>query len=232
MITTFDAMQVVISAATEKEIELIREIVHTNAHNLTLPFEVSFHISGVGLLASCFSIAQLIFTQKPDIIIQVGIGGSFTQQIPPGAVVAVKEEFLGDSGVEENEVFRDLFDLQLANADEFPFSNRGLENDKIDHWNLTALQVVKGITINQITTNNKRIAVLKEKYNPQIETMEGACLHYCCLKTGISFIQIRAISNFVGERDKSKWLFQESFENLSKELGNYLAALTQKMKTN
>jgi futalosine hydrolase len=31
--------------------------------------------------------------------------------------------------------------------------------------------------------------------------MEGAALHFVCLQEDISFIQLRAISNFVGERD-------------------------------
>jgi futalosine hydrolase len=35
--------------------------------------------------------------------------------------------------------------------------------------------------------------------------MEGAALHYACILEGVPFIQIRGISNKVGERDKTKW---------------------------
>ena len=34
--------------------------------------------------------------------------------------------------------------------------------------------------------------------------MEGAALHYACIMEHIPFIQLRAVSNFVGERDKNK----------------------------
>ena len=47
--------------------------------------------------------------------------------------------------------------------------------------------------------------------------MEGAAFHYVCLQENIPFVQLRAISNFVGERDKSKWLMKEAIENLNRE---------------
>jgi futalosine hydrolase len=34
----------------------------------------------------------------------------------------------------------------------------------------------------------------------------------------IPFLQVRSLSNFVGERDKSKWQIKEAIENLNKEL--------------
>ena len=57
--------------------------------------------------------------------------------------------------------------------------------------------------------------------------MEGAALHYVGRETGIPFIQIRAISNYVGERDKSIWLIKESIELLNKTLLQYVDKLYQ-----
>jgi futalosine hydrolase len=48
--------------------------------------------------------------------------------------------------------------------------------------------------------------------------MEGAAFHYVCLQQKINFLQLRGISNDVGQRDKSKWKLKESVENLNKEL--------------
>lgn len=45
--------------------------------------------------------------------------------------------------------------------------------------------------------------------------MEGAALHYTCLLENIPFMQVRAISNYVGERDKSKWKMKEAIRNLN-----------------
>jgi futalosine hydrolase len=48
--------------------------------------------------------------------------------------------------------------------------------------------------------------------------MEGAALHYCCIKLNQPFIQLRGISNMIGERDRSKWTMQEAIENMNTEL--------------
>jgi futalosine hydrolase len=92
---------------------------------------VSFHQSGIGILASCFSISKLIHEQKPDLIIQAGIAGTFNEEQTLSKVVVVKEEILGDIGVEENGLFKDLFDLALQDENLFPFSNKRLINSSL-----------------------------------------------------------------------------------------------------
>jgi futalosine hydrolase len=48
--------------------------------------------------------------------------------------------------------------------------------------------------------------------------MEGAALHYICLQQKIKFLQLRSISNTVGERDKQKWEMKKATTNLNMEL--------------
>ena len=38
-----------------------------------------------------------------------------------------------------------------------------------------------------------------------VESMEGAAFFEACLSAGIPFAQVRAVSNFVGERDHARW---------------------------
>ena len=38
----------------------------------------------------------------------------------------------------------------------------------------------------------------------------GAALHYVCREMNIPFLQIRAASNYIGERDKEKWQMKEA----------------------
>jgi futalosine hydrolase len=139
-----------------------------------------------------------------------------------GEVVTVKHELLADTGVEENMKFQDLFDLKLLSENSFPFAERKLTNKLISDLNFLQLEEVTAITINEITTRRERIEELKSKYKAQIESMEGASLHYCCLQTSTPFIQLRAISNYVGERDKSKWNFKDAFANLSESVIKYI----------
>ena len=48
--------------------------------------------------------------------------------------------------------------------------------------------------------------------------MEGAAMHYVCLMEKIPFLQLRSISNYIGERNKRKWNMNESIINLNNEL--------------
>ena len=67
---------------------------------------------------------------------------------------------------------------------------------------------------------------LIKQFDPGIETMEGAALHYVCLQENIPFIQIRSVSNHVGERDKTKWKMKEAINNLNTELSKLINRLT------
>jgi futalosine hydrolase len=218
-------MRVVITAATTGEWMPALLQIEPLYTSTSKRLKVSFHESGVGMMASTFSLTQLLYTEKPDLVIQAGIAGCFDTAIPLGKVVAVEDETLADMGVEEEGKWKDLFDLKLEKSSYPPFEKKKLPNQWLDQYNLLKLPQVAGITINEITTRPARIQQIIKKYNPCIESMEGAALHYVCRQNNTPFIQIRAISNYIGERDKSKWAIREAIDNLNNALLTYAAKL-------
>lgn len=217
-------MKVVITSATEKEIiQLKGKIVDFSANFGAL--SIHFHTSGVGLLAASFSITRLIYEEKPDLIIQLGIAGCFDSKMELGKVVIVKEDGLGDQGVEENGRFIDLFDDKQLIRNGKPINLKKMPNPFLNDLNFSFLDEVTACTVNEVTTHPLRIQQLIENNHFILETMEGASLHYCCLQLGIPFVQIRAISNYIGERDKTKWKFSEAFNNLAIEGYNFMERL-------
>lgn len=187
--------------------------------------KVMFHQGGVGLLASTVSIMKLVYEEKPDLIMQVGIAGCFDTNMKPGNVVAVKDEMLGDTGVEEDGKWKDIFDLKLEKPGYPPFEKKRLPNNHLEKYNLLKLPEVTSITVNEISTKEERIQQLIKKYNPVLESMEGAALHYVCREMNIPFLQMRAISNYIGERDKTKWKMKEAIENLNQHVLKYVDKL-------
>jgi futalosine hydrolase len=187
--------------------------------------KVQFYQSGVGMLSSAVAFTRLALEDKPDLVIQIGIAGTFNKKLALGKVVVVNEEILGDIGVEEDGNWKDIFDLKLEKSSYHPFEKRKLPNPWLSKYNLLKLPEVNAISVNEISTNKQRIEVLSKKYKPTIETMEGAALHYVCRETNIPFLQIRSISNYVGERDKSKWKINHSIEQLNKTVLAYLEKL-------
>ncbi len=218
-------MRVIITAATVAEwmpsfLEM-NKLYTSESQRLS----IRFHQGGVGMLATTASLTRVVWEEKPDLLIQAGIAGSFDTSLPLGKVVIVNEESLGDMGVEEDGKWKDIFDLKLEKSSYHPFERRKLPNPWLSKYNLLKLPEVSGITINQISTSKERIQQLIKKYNPIVETMEGAALHYVCREANIPFIQIRAISNYTGERNKENWKMKEAIAHLNQTLLKYVEKL-------
>ncbi len=218
-------MRVVITAATVGEWMPAFLDINTLYTGEGRRLKVSFHQSGVGMLASAVAITRLTIEEKPDLIIQAGIAGCFDNSTDLGKVVIVNEEILGDTGVEEEGKWKDIFDLKLEKSSYPPYERRRLPNPHLEKFNLLKLPVVTGVTVNEITTSAERTQQLIKKYNPTIESMEGAALHYVCREMNMPFVQIRAISNYIGERDKEKWKMKEAIANLNQSLLKYIDKL-------
>lgn len=220
-------MRVIISAATVAE--WMPSFLNINAlyTGESQRLKLQFHQSGIGMLAASFALTKLAIEDKPDLIIQVGIAGSFDQNLPLGSVVTIQEETIGDLGVEEEGKWKDLFDLKLEKSSYHPFEKRKLPNQWLCKYNLLDLKEVNGITVNEISTNAERIQQLIKKYNPAIESMEGAALHYVARESNIPFIQIRAVSNYIGERNKANWKMKLAIDHLNQTLLQYIDCLYQ-----
>ena len=217
-------MRLLITAATDTEIDKIMSEL-SQERNASYNNDVDFLITGVGGIATTYRLVKKIHEKRPDLVIQAGIAAAFNQEFRPGSVVIVKEEIFGDLGAEENREFKDLFDLGLVEENGFPFRTRMLRNDFVERFSNPGLQAVRGISINEITTRTERIQLLREKFSPDIESMEGAALHYVCLQEEIDFLQIRAISNNVGERNKEKWNIPLAVKNLTAQVASIVKYL-------
>jgi futalosine hydrolase len=222
---TFAPMRVTITAATVSEwMPSFLEMDHLYTGE-SRRIKVQFHQSGVGMLASAVSLTRMVLEDKPDLVIQAGIAGCFDPVMSLGKVVVVNEEALADMGVEEDGKWKDIFDLKLEKSSYHPFERRKLPNPWLAEFNLLKLPEVSAVTINQISTNKEKIQQLTKKYNPVIESMEGSALHYVCREAGIPFLQVRAISNYIGERNKANWKIKEAIDNLNQTLVKYIDKL-------
>ncbi|MEO8415048.1 MAG: futalosine hydrolase [Ginsengibacter sp.] len=174
-------------------------------------------ITGVGVPATIFRLSEKLFQKKYDLVIQAGIAGTFTDDLPLAGVVMVEKDTFGDLGIDEKGSFKTLFETGFANENDFPFIDGWLLNPH-EYFKHPTLPVVKGITVNKITDDGIQINRIAEKFAPGVESMEGAAFHYICLQQKINFLQLRSISNVVGERDKAKWKMKEAITNLNIEL--------------
>ena len=225
LISEICPMNILLIAATRKEIE---PVIHYLSERIYLRKNqhVDVVVAGVGMIDTTYALAKKFTRNKYTLAIQAGIGGSFHPIYAPGMVVTVKEDLVGDLGVREGKEWQDVFDMGLANANTAPWKNRKLVNPHKELLGKLQLECVRGITVNQVSTDKSFIQSIKDKYMPVVESMEGAAFHYVCLKESIPFIQFRGISNMVGERDKKNWKMKEAVAALNQDVIRFLNQIT------
>ena len=200
-------MKVILAAATELELHPFRSL-----SNRLSDLLLDYWITGVGPIATTQFLEKNITAKKPDLIIQIGIAGAINDQIDIGSSVAVKVEMISDMGVWEADGYKDIFDMGFADRNTFPYQHGMLVNPHQLLLTQSKLPLVKGFGVNEISTSSEKISLLKHHYNVDIESMEGNAFHYVCLMNKLPFIQLRGISNYVGDRDKSRWKIKESLQ--------------------
>jgi futalosine hydrolase len=217
-------MRILLAAATSMEIQPVLDDLKKETGKPAFS-GIRALITGIGLVPATYALMREVTSSRPDLVIQAGIAGSF---IPAkiGEVVVVKEDAMADLGVFEEGRFKTLFDLNLAGRNDLPYINGYLPNPNQELLSLSLLEQVRGISVHTISTNKKTIQWYQQNEKAVVESMEGAALHYVCLMENIAFIQFRALSNDIGERDKTKWKIRDAIQNLNQGLLSFINQLT------
>ena len=185
-------------------------------------------ITGIGQLQTTYALLEKIETERPGLVIQAGIGGSsYGEDI--GKTFVVDSEELADLGLLEKAGFRTIYEMGLDQPDRFPFVHGKLPNPYQQLMQWMDLPTAAGITVNEIKSEDLKI--LQRNQGRIVESMEGAALHYVCLMKKIPFIQIRSISNVLGDRDKSRWKIKEALDHLNATLISRIQKLEQADET-
>src|SRR6059058_4471238 len=111
-------MQLLLCAATEFEIRPTIDFIRQEKRG-----NIDVLITGVGMMATAYSLTKAILNKKPDFILQAGIAGCLNESLPLTKIVVIENENIGDLGVQENGAFKSLFDLKLLQKDAFPWTN-------------------------------------------------------------------------------------------------------------
>jgi futalosine hydrolase len=137
-------------------------------------------------------------------------------------------------GVDDNGRFTSLYGAGLADPDKPPFTGgRIISSGKWFDLAAGLLPPVTAATVNMASGSEAVIKRIRNAWDPDIETMEGAWLAYNCAMAGIPWIAVRAISNMVEPRNLKKWNIPLALDNLEmkmKRLMELVAPVAQNMK--
>ncbi|PIE91515.1 MAG: hypothetical protein CR997_00665 [Acidobacteria bacterium] len=173
-------------------------------------------VCGVGPAVSSFMTGHLLRELKPDHILLCGLAGAFKQShLDMGTVVSVSREVLADTGYSERgfPVTFDEIEMPLFK----PAESRAM-TCSYDLKPIPGFQVVSSITVSNVTSDHRIAQFYYQKYQCGIENMEGGGAAIACHFYSKPLEELRAVSNYVGPRDKESWQMLPALKRLREAL--------------
>ncbi|MCX7697281.1 MAG: hypothetical protein N2Z72_06280 [Bacteroidales bacterium] len=190
-------MKILITSATDLEINAVKNLPVTEIHYL---------VTGVGVPLTLSSLLDFLYWHPVDIAFQIGIAGSYRESIAVGSVVLIDMDAFADiawhRGNEMIPIYASLqnpyFELDgFILSSMYPFKEKGL----------------RAVTVSSPTVDPTSKRWIQKYWNPDVESMEGAAFYLACRMRNVPAVQIRAISNYVGDQ-RSSWQIPRALSSL------------------
>lgn len=180
---------------------------------------------GVGKVSAACRLTAALHVQRPDRVLAVGVCGAYRAagdgvRLAVGDLCVVASDRLADEGVQTEEGFLDLADLELGDAT--PIAADAEWTDVIA--GRLAAPIVHGATVSTCSGTDRRAADLLVRTGAQVETMEGAAIGWVCRNAGIPWAQLRVVSNFTGDRKSAQWNLDLAVSRLGDAVNRLLAS--------
>jgi futalosine hydrolase len=173
-------------------------------------------VTGVGPVDAAARVAHVLSKSRYEVVISAGIAGAMRGIAKVGDGVVVGEE---------------IMELDLETSDRIALPPGNLLADRVPSDGqlieaITALgfPLVRGVTVSRVTATEATAARLRER-GAEIETMEGFAVLRAAQLAGVSALEVRGISNIVGDRASSEWDFDAGLRGLRKVLNATLDLL-------
>lgn len=201
-------MRVLIMTAVAAERDAVVRGLHSDSRYDVL-------VAGVGSIVAAVNTARALATAEYSLVISAGIAGGFSGRAEIGSLVVASEIVVADLGAETLEGFRSVEELG------FGFTQIQIDADLVDRVTgallVAKLPVKTGpvLTVSTVTGTAKRgIELAARIQGATAEAMEGYGVGCAALDRGLPVLEIRAISNMVGPRDRSTWRIKEALDVL------------------
>ncbi len=155
---------------------------------------------GVGPVEAAVAVAGALARGRYDAVVNAGIAGAFRGSARVGDAVLVRDDVLADLG------------LEGGGPLSLPDGATLVERTTADSALLgictpTALPLVRGVTVAQVTATDATAARLRARYAADVESMEGFSVLRAAAVAKIPALEVRGISNYVGDRVSGEWDF-------------------------
>lgn len=151
-----------------------------------------------------------------DVVVNAGIGGAFAESARLGDLLVAERIVAADLGADSAEGFLSVEELGFGTT-----AYAGVALDRLKAGESGAgveFGVVRGdvLTVNTATGTAERAAWLRKRYPDAVgEAMEGYGVAAAAARFGLPVVEVRAVSNLIGPRDRSAWRIGEALAVLT-----------------
>ncbi|MFD9522729.1 futalosine hydrolase [Streptomyces sp. NPDC059979] len=168
-------------------------------------------VGGVGPAAAAAGTATALVLADYQLVVSAGIGGGFAPAAPLGSLVVADAIVAADLGAETPEGFLDVTALGFGHSVHLPppeLAARAAE--------ATGALLAPVLTVSTVTGTAERAAELAARHPMAgAEAMEGFGVAEAAAAHGLPVLEIRAVSNAVGPRDRAAWRIGEALAALA-----------------
>ncbi|OWA12699.1 futalosine hydrolase [Streptomyces sp. CS159] len=156
-----------------------------------------------------------------DLVVSTGIGGGFVPEAPVGSLVVADAITAADLGAETADGFLPVTELGFGTVSHHPPA--GLVAAVAGATGARAGTVLTGSTV---TGTAARAGLLRERHPGALaEAMEGFGVAEAAAAHGVPVLELRAVSNPVGPRDRAAWRIGEALAALTDAVGKLAPVL-------
>ncbi|MFF2482251.1 futalosine hydrolase [Paenibacillus sp. NPDC058071] len=176
--------------------------------------------AGVGPVEAAIGAALALEQAGPgayQLVISAGIAGGFTGVAPVGSLVVADRLIAADLGAESPDGFLSLDELGFGTAVVEPEAQ--LSAKLAAALNEAGLEVQLGpvLTLSTVTGSAATAEALAARIpGAAAEAMEGFGIASAAKRFSLPVLELRAISNPVGPRDRAAWRIKEALQSLER----------------
>lgn len=176
---------------------------------------IQVRLAGVGPASAAAATAAELAGGAYDLVISAGIGGGFAEHAPVGSLAIASEIVAADLGAETPEGFSDVEKLGFGSA------RVPVDADLSARWAdlllAAGLPCCRGpvLTLSTVTGTAATAKLLAERVPGAVaEAMEGHGVAVAAHRLGLPVMEIRAISNAIGPRQRELWRIGDALKAL------------------
>ena len=218
-------MKILILAALEKEISVLKELINAE-HNGRFCYakvndnEVYTALTGVGILNAFASTTSLINEIHPDVVINIGTAGGHALEVNDGDIV-VCDEAIYHGGYIMNNSYASSWNV----IDETELVIKGDEklSKLLEKVTTTPIRHGKTLSGDFFTKDKEIINALHSKHHHLCEDMETIAIYKVCSQKKVPAIAYRIISN----NELKGTLYEDNVYKVNEKLQRIIASLLE-----